>query len=212
MDKKKIKPAKTEIASSENNSLDKDDSRRSLLKKLAVGGIAGAAMPAQWSRPVIDTVILPAHAQTSDTTIRGGGGGGGAPGPAPADSLGEELLDFLTPAASAGGGGLEDVSAYCLEITVSQAGGVPTGIAVNKACINLCRKDVPGKYIQRDLESPVALVTDAGDSTKWVGNVLGFRVELTNVSTSSNALANCTYDSISGLIITNSSCNCCVDD
>lgn len=44
------------------------ESRRKLLKTIAAGGgavIAGKSLPESWSRPVVDSVILPAHAQTS---------------------------------------------------------------------------------------------------------------------------------------------------
>lgn len=41
--------------------------RRRLLKKLAAGGSAAslAALPGKWAKPVVASVILPAHAQTS---------------------------------------------------------------------------------------------------------------------------------------------------
>ncbi len=39
------------------------DSRRRLLKLLGLGGAAAVIMPERWSKPVIDSVILPAHAQ-----------------------------------------------------------------------------------------------------------------------------------------------------
>jgi len=41
--------------------------RRGLLKRLVAGGTAGAALalPAAWTRPVVQSVVLPAHAQTS---------------------------------------------------------------------------------------------------------------------------------------------------
>lgn len=45
-----------------------DTSRRKLLKSIAAGTgtvIAGKSLPESWSRPVVDSVILPAHAQTS---------------------------------------------------------------------------------------------------------------------------------------------------
>lgn len=44
------------------------ESRRKLLKSLAVGSgavVAGKALPESWSRPVVDSMVLPAHAQTS---------------------------------------------------------------------------------------------------------------------------------------------------
>lgn len=44
------------------------DSRRKLLKSIAAGSgavIAGKGLPDSWSRPVVDAVMLPAHAKTS---------------------------------------------------------------------------------------------------------------------------------------------------
>lgn len=48
-----------------------DGSRRKLLKSLAAGSgaiLAGKSLPDTWVSPVVDTVILPAHAQTSPPT------------------------------------------------------------------------------------------------------------------------------------------------
>ncbi len=45
------------------------DSRRKLLKSLTLGGGAITTMsqlPSTWSKPVVDSVILPAHAQTTE--------------------------------------------------------------------------------------------------------------------------------------------------
>ena len=44
------------------------ESRRKLLKSIAAGSgaiVAGKSLPENWSRPVVDSVMLPAHAQTS---------------------------------------------------------------------------------------------------------------------------------------------------
>ena len=46
------------------------ESRRKLLKSIAAGSgviVAGKSLPESWSRPVVDSVMLPAHAQTSPT-------------------------------------------------------------------------------------------------------------------------------------------------
>jgi hypothetical protein len=46
------------------------ESRRKLLKSIAAGSgaiVAGKSLPESWNRPVVDSVILPAHAQTSCT-------------------------------------------------------------------------------------------------------------------------------------------------
>jgi len=45
-----------------------NDSRRKLLKSIAAGSgavIAGKSLPESWSKPVVDTVMLPAHAATT---------------------------------------------------------------------------------------------------------------------------------------------------
>ena len=45
-----------------------EESRRKLLKSIAIGSgvvIAGKSLPESWSRPVVDSVMLPAHAETS---------------------------------------------------------------------------------------------------------------------------------------------------
>ena len=44
------------------------ESRRKLLKSIAAGSgaiVAGKSLPESWTRPVVDSVMLPAHAQTS---------------------------------------------------------------------------------------------------------------------------------------------------
>lgn len=46
------------------------ESRRKLLKSIAAGSgaiVAGKSLPESWSRPVVDSVMLPAHALTSGT-------------------------------------------------------------------------------------------------------------------------------------------------
>ena len=46
------------------------ESRRKLLKSIAAGGgaiVAGKSLPDKWTAPVVDSVLLPAHAQTSPT-------------------------------------------------------------------------------------------------------------------------------------------------
>lgn len=48
---------------------DKTIIRRKLLKSLAAGtgaAAAGNAMPESWTKPVLDTVVLPSHARTTD--------------------------------------------------------------------------------------------------------------------------------------------------
>ncbi len=46
-----------------------DKSRRGMLKKAAAGAgvavVAGVTLPKKWTKPVMDSVILPAHAATT---------------------------------------------------------------------------------------------------------------------------------------------------
>lgn len=47
----------------------KETARRRVLKRLVAGGgvvATGKIMPDDWHRPVVESVILPAHAQTSE--------------------------------------------------------------------------------------------------------------------------------------------------
>lgn len=58
---------------SENN-INKGNARRKLLKGIAAGSgavLAGRNLPDSWSRPVVDAVMLPAHAQTSMSSFSG---------------------------------------------------------------------------------------------------------------------------------------------
>lgn len=52
-----------------------DQSRRNILKAIGAGGavVAGKSLPRSWRKPIVDSVVLPVHAQTScgaGTTIR----------------------------------------------------------------------------------------------------------------------------------------------
>ncbi len=101
----------------------KNGARRKILRNIVVGGgamTAARAVPEHWSRPVVDSVVLPGHAATS---VAGGGGpvpvgtfvsgsvvvdnsdpfegtqfaeAAGEP-----DSISEELLEFFMPSAHA---------------------------------------------------------------------------------------------------------------
>ena len=55
------------------NHNDKTRSRRPVLQKIlglsVVGGVS-AVFPSKWIKPVVDSVVLPAHEQTSDTGER----------------------------------------------------------------------------------------------------------------------------------------------
>jgi len=75
--------------SKKETSVSVNSSRRKALKKIAAGGaVAGLlALSGKWSKPVVDSIILPAHAQatnaegpagttsTTTTTVAPNGGG-----------------------------------------------------------------------------------------------------------------------------------------
>ena len=82
--------------------LDIDEStenpRRNLLKALAGTGAAATLAPEQWTKPVLNTILLPAHAQTTSDQEFGGGINNGLG----ANSRHEHLLDrFIQPAFAA---------------------------------------------------------------------------------------------------------------
>ena len=80
--------------------------RRRILKTLLAGGgvIAGAkALPEKWAKPVVESVVLPAHAQGSPVTAPQVFTTGAMPptGPGPAKSVASDLLDMIIPPAEA---------------------------------------------------------------------------------------------------------------
>ncbi len=80
-------------------------SRRNLLRALSVGGVVGATqLPASWSKPVVDAVVLPAHAQTT-----GGFFGSGS-----------TLIATRVPGDSAPRA-VADIARYALDSLVSEA-------------------------------------------------------------------------------------------
>ncbi len=170
-----------------------NDPRRDLLKKLAIGGVAGAALPAQWSKPVIDSVMLPAHAQTTTGTVTGGGGGGGT-GPGP--SAGESLLDyFVSPAEAA------VVSDYCATISIQAVAGVAQSILLTGLGFNACK---PGNSYENEVGSPQAMNKSGND---WVTMVMGLELKLSNVNPAASKLADSTFDGLPGTINAGASCN-----
>ena len=76
------------------------ENRRKLLKSVAAGGgaiIAGRTLPEKWSKPAVDAVLLPAHAQTSN----GPYSGSVSQASIGSDSTFARALDSLVPQAHA---------------------------------------------------------------------------------------------------------------
>ncbi|MDH3690312.1 MAG: hypothetical protein OEU36_12615 [Gammaproteobacteria bacterium] len=92
--------------------------RRDALKKLITGSSAigaAAVMPDKWAKPVVDAVLLPAHAQTSPRVPTSFAGPVAGPGPSPAG----RLLDQLIPPAQAGNGFPSDT--LCVDTSTGEA-------------------------------------------------------------------------------------------
>jgi hypothetical protein len=63
----------------------KEEERRKILKSTLAGGaiVTANIMPDDWTEPVLDSIILPAHAQTSGDAADSDAGSGTDTGPEP---------------------------------------------------------------------------------------------------------------------------------
>ena len=82
------------------------ESRRKLLKSIAAGSgaiVAGKNLPDNWARPVVDSVMLPAHAQTSNEPAAFVSSGGTLPPRVSVDSnsLFADITEALVPEVKA---------------------------------------------------------------------------------------------------------------
>ena len=57
--------AKTEVAKEQEQSSVTVSRRKALSAMVATGAVAGLALPEKWKKPVVNAVVLPAHAQAS---------------------------------------------------------------------------------------------------------------------------------------------------
>lgn len=95
-----------------------DNPRRSTLKTLLVGGgtLTLGALPSQWTKPVVDSVMLPVHAQTTETGPPPNGISVPAT-PLPLESgRAPSLLDYVIPSAHASIAGIP-AGFLCIEST-----------------------------------------------------------------------------------------------
>ena len=99
------------------------ESRRKLLKSIAAGSgaiVAGKSLPDSWSRPMVDSVVLPAHAMTS-LTESSGPAGDIQNAKLETDSLFAKAVDSLVPEAQANGTTIDD-SQVCVTQTSATRG------------------------------------------------------------------------------------------
>jgi len=138
---------------SSKESTQQSNSRRRILQALTVGGVASSSqfLPEQWSKPVVNSLMLPAHATTTDTTGASSGGQTTTPAPVvmigqisgfairrsasqPAEALpqnmastGKSVLDFIVPQAAAQAiNPPSDAAEQCITVTASVENGPVT--------------------------------------------------------------------------------------
>ena len=107
------------------------ESRRKLLKSIAAGGgaiVAGKSLPETWTRPVVDSVMLPAHAQTSGGFA--GAAGGVSASISQESNLFATLMDSMVEPAHANG---RPTRTYKAEVCVDDNGN---GTANVKAVVS----------------------------------------------------------------------------
>jgi hypothetical protein len=125
------------VNTNQNNQNPKQPKRRSTLKSLLLGGgaVTLGSLPAQWVKPVVDTVALPAHAQTT-TPARNGF-------TVPTVAQAPGLLDRLIPTAHAseafvpGGFLCIERSGSGWEASYDVGGPTLTGSGEYGACVTL---------------------------------------------------------------------------
>jgi hypothetical protein len=80
------------VADQEKQSDARELSRRKLLERVALGGaaISVSLLPSRWVKPVVETIVVPAHAQVS-------GPSPSAPLPSPSPSLSFPSTPTPTP-------------------------------------------------------------------------------------------------------------------
>lgn len=157
-------------------------SRRKLLKSIAAGGgavVATRYIPGQWSEPVVDSVVLPAHAQTSQARFVPASGtvtGGLGAAPKRNGSRLARFFDGIIPKAQANGiltayhvcvtpssdGKTADVGVYHL---VSFADGCPPATVNFKSLYTASDVPVPGS-------SPLFSQGNACGTRSRIGNLL----------------------------------------
>jgi len=143
-----------------------DKSRRKLLKSIAAGSgaiVAGKSLPDSWSRPVVDSVMLPAHAQTSYGPYAGAAT---TPGSAlEPESIFAKAADSLIPQA--------DASVYP---TIEPYACVEPNADLDKATVKLFVRaiqytfnDVPVGGSNCDPTQTILCVVDAGELLRDFG-------------------------------------------
>ena len=154
-----------------------DPGRRNTLKSLTAGGVAAAAvnsLPSQWRTPVIDTVLLPAHAQTTVPPFIPDFHGGmamtrviGITGLSKPEQLFKSILDSVVPSAQA---------CVCrnVDVVIQQCCTKPLGSgnqSINLQVAYLIQRDVQGEGVNIEHWGAQAVPVDG--STVPLTNITG---------------------------------------
>lgn len=105
-------------------------SRRQLLKATVAGTgavVAGKSLPEQWSRPLVDSVTLPAHAETSARAV-------GAPLLLSLAAADDTLIDNLIPTAHAQQESMA-TSNLCFNLNDNGTIGVRALVEFTESCV-----------------------------------------------------------------------------
>ena len=98
------------------------DQRRKAVRNILAGSslTVGAVTSGKWAKPVVDAVIVPAHAQTSITTVLTGNANVSPVTTAPVPQDGNGILDFFIGSAHAGVAPADpSLAGACLTMTIT---------------------------------------------------------------------------------------------
>jgi hypothetical protein len=147
-----------------------DKSRRKLLKSIAAGSgavIAGKSLPESWSKPVVDSVILPAHAQTSQAPL------GYSTNQFSVASIEPGLQELLIPTAHAGFGIPDGILVVVFEPNLSAYDAWFQDQPQNQAYIGSGSGTTQTSLIAQCFGDNVLLTLNSGPNVGGIGFSLG---------------------------------------
>jgi hypothetical protein len=162
-----------------------DPQRRQTLKKILAGSsVVGAStvVPDAWVKPVVDAVVLPAHAQASLVMLPlnaawAGGSSNGIIGVAPGskESLAQRLLDQIVPEARAGNEIVSCRASVLLCLNTVSADQVSVQLSVNGLVQGIATATVVNRIIKQPFTVGDYTVTGilSDDGQTWTGRVMG---------------------------------------